>query len=424
MKSSLGCDEMIPAIVVVSQYVTAEKVKELKNSYDEFVDYIDREEAKSKRGLNKEFNVEKLTAEQLLYMYLDYMNDSEKQGELFTANFDFLNEDEHRKLKEAFALAQKNESPMWQDVISFDNAWLEKQGLYDCKTGQLDEVKMKNIVREAMKELLKNEKMEDSAVWTAAIHYNTDNIHVHIATVEPFPTREKKWFRDKETGEWSLQYKAKRKQSSIDKMKSKVANMIVDRSEFRNRIDELIRGTVKEKKSLNLDLSSYRKTKKLFLIALEKLPNDRRQWFYGYHTINDARPYIDEIVDIYLNTFHKKEMKELDNLLDEEVQVMKELYGEGSRYEKYKETKLNDLRKRMGNAVLAEMRAYVKKELAIQYQNKSNNYRFIYEGRWQSRIRLDRAIRNLNYHMRKTYYDYQKERNLEEFDRMLETHER
>lgn len=412
---------MTPAIIVLSQYVTAERAKELNDNYAGFVEYVDRDDAKEQ--IKKDLNVDELSAEELYFMYMNYMGDEEKRGELFTAHLDKLDEDEFEKIKNAFALAQQNESPMWQDVISFDNAWLEEQGMYNSKRAQLNEVKMKEVVREAVNELLKNEKMETSAVWTAAIHYNTNNIHVHIATVEPHPTREKKWFRDKKTGKWSEQYKAKRKQKSLDKMKSKVANMIVDRTEQRNRIDGIIRGTIERKREGHLDLSSYRKTKILFLKALEKLPEDRRQWQYGYQTINEARPYIDEIVDIYLNSFHKTEIKELDSLLDEEVQVMKELYGEGSRHEKYKQTKLDDLRKRMGNAVLAEMRAYDKRETMLQYQKKSPQ-RFFYEKRWQSRSGLDNAIRNLNFRMRKSYHDYQKDKNLEEFDRMLDGYER
>lgn len=413
---------MTPAIIVLSQYVTAERAKELNDNYAGFVEYVDRDDAKEQ--IKKDLNVDELSAEELYFMYMNYMGDEEKRGELFTAHLDKLDEDEFEKIKNAFALAQQNESPMWQDVISFDNAWLEEQGMYNSKRAQLNEVKMKEVVREAVNELLKNEKMETSAVWTAAIHYNTNNIHVHIATVEPHPTREKKWFRDKKTGKWSEQYKAKRKQKSLDKMKSKVANMIVDRTEQRNRIDGIIRGTIERKREGHLDLSSYRKTKILFLKALEKLPEDRRQWQYGYQTINEARPYIDEIVDIYLNSFHKTEIKELDSLLDEEVQVMKELYGEGSRHEKYKQTKLDDLRKRMGNAVLAEMKAYAKKEASQSYQKKPFNNRFIYENRWQSRSGLDNAIRNLTYRMRKSYHDYQKDKNLEEFDRMLDGYER
>lgn len=36
--------------------------------------------------------------------------------------------------------------------------------------------------------MLVNEGLEN-AVWSGAIHYNTDNLHVHVAVVEPVPQR-------------------------------------------------------------------------------------------------------------------------------------------------------------------------------------------------------------------------------------------
>src|SRR5699024_1393530 len=74
-------------------------------------------------------------------------------------------------------------------------------------------------------------------------------------------------------------------------------------------------------------------------------------------SINEARPYIDEITNIYLEQFHAEEMEELVTSLYEEVEVMKEMYGEESNYHTYKELKTDDLKKRMGNAILTEMRS-------------------------------------------------------------------
>lgn len=179
---------------------------------------------------------------------MDYMGDDEKQGSLFTIEADQLEENMKQKLKDAFTKAEKNGSPLWQDVISFDNAWLEKQGTFISKTGELDEAKIRNVIREAMNVMLEEEQMKDTSVWSAAIHYNTNNIHIHIATVEPIPSREKKRILNKETNQWEEQYRAKRKQGTQDKMKSKVANMILDRSESRNRINEIINGAVHDKK--------------------------------------------------------------------------------------------------------------------------------------------------------------------------------
>ena len=56
-----------------------------------------------------------------------------------------------------------------------------------------------NAVRTAMKEQLNREGLANSAIWTAAIHYNElHHIHVHIAIVEPNPTREYKTFSNKD----------------------------------------------------------------------------------------------------------------------------------------------------------------------------------------------------------------------------------
>lgn len=64
---------------------------------------------------------------------------------------------------------------MWQDVITFHNPWLQENGLYDAHTHTVDEKKLMEITRQSMKEMLKRERLDQLAVWSAAIHYNTDN---------------------------------------------------------------------------------------------------------------------------------------------------------------------------------------------------------------------------------------------------------
>src|SRR5699024_696115 len=107
-----------------------------------------------------------------------------------------------------------------------------------------------------------------------------------------------------------------------------------------------------------------------FTEARQRLPEDRKQWRYGYESINEARPYIDEMTNIYLEQFHAEEMEELVTSLDEEIEVMKEMYGEESNYQTYKETKLDDLKKRMGNAILTEMRSVDKEEKTSLFRQK------------------------------------------------------
>src|SRR5699024_10985269 len=115
---------------------------------------------------------------------------------------------------------------------------------------------------------------------TASLHYNTDNIHVHIATVEPYPTRDIVRRFDHENGQWQEEYRAKRKPKTLEKMNSKVANCILDRTQKRYEIDELLRGTVKSKKEGQISLASFKKTKKLYVEAKKRLPENKKEWRY------------------------------------------------------------------------------------------------------------------------------------------------
>src|SRR5699024_2348065 len=106
---------------------------------------------------------------------------------------------------------------------------------------------------------------------------------VHTAMIQPKPTVNKKRFKNKE-GEWIEQFKGQRKQKSLDRMKSKVANEIYNRNKDYERIDNLIRNPVAEKR--NEKLSAYEKTRELFLEAIPLLTDDLRQWKYRYHSVD------------------------------------------------------------------------------------------------------------------------------------------
>src|SRR5699024_7854686 len=218
---------------------------------------------------------------------------------------------------------------------------------------------------------------------------------------------------------------------TLDKMKSKVANIILNRAHEREKIDELLRGTMRYKKENNISLSSFKKTETLFKEAMSRLPNDRKQWRYGYQSINEARPYIDEITEIYLEQFHPEEFQALKTKLDEEVDVMKEMYGEGSDYQQYKNTKLDDLKKRMGNAILTEMRAVDKEERVSDFKQKiairqfhalekENQQSFFKRYNGKENPSLHVSVIRLKQAMRKTFHDYKRERDMDEFERMVE----
>ncbi|HEX3018090.1 MAG TPA: MobP2 family relaxase [Caproicibacter sp.] len=358
-------------MIFTSRYVFSEK------KFSEYINYIDRPAAIRSQAYG------------LYSVYADYMDDPKKRSPgfnaesncasaLFTATKDKLTAEEKQRLKDQFIKAQKADSPMWQQVISFTNEFLEKNCLYERSSGLLDEDKIRTITRLAMQEEIKDEKMDGAAVWSASIHYNTDNIHVHIALVEPTPTRRRKEFevKDKDgTTKKEVQFKGNMNKTTFCKVKSKIVNNIVDRSVELKKINEIIRDDIVAEKRSRL---TYR-DKDLhgaFLNLYRKLPADKRLWNYNMNALSSVRPQIDQFTKLYINLYHKKDYAELMKRLDQEQEYLKSIYGSGKEklYLQYKITKTNDLYTRMGNAVLRELRDYDKAVKAehVQLTKKSS----------------------------------------------------
>lgn len=328
--------EIKAGIILKSKFIVAGS-----KLFSGYIDYIGRDEAVRNE------NFQKFSA------YQDYMDNPNKTTELFTAYHDNLTSEQKNDLKKQFETAQKNGSLMWQNVISFDNRWLEEHGIYESKTMTINERKLKEITRLAMASMLENENMKSSAVWSASIHFNTDNIHIHIATVEPNPTRESIFVNGRK------QYRGKLKPNTLEKMKSKIANNILDRSAQQKEINDLIRERIigsKKKSPSYRDLALKKSFKELY----SKMPKDKRMWQYNMNGIAHLRGDIDELSKLYISTYHAKEFRDLKEKLLKEQEVIKSTYGsEGKKlYENYAENKIKDLYTRMGNTILKEMKEY------------------------------------------------------------------
>ncbi|MBK0010240.1 hypothetical protein IAE23_27620 [Bacillus sp. S35] len=340
MSKAINRTNIVPGVVVKTKFITSHH-----KAFQQYVEYVDRDEAKQEdRSVAHSFS-----------LYQDYMGNPDKTSSLFTHKYDRLTEEQKAKLKESFEEAQNNNSIMWQDVITFHNPWLQEQGIYDARTHTVDERKLMYVTRQAMSKMLERERLNESAVWSAAIHYNTDNLHIHIATVEPNPTRSR----------------GKRKPKTLDVMKSTVVNQIRDRGKNQDRINHLIRKEMVDQKKQDSSFAwRNRELKPLFLMVYNHLPQDKRQWQYSYNTIKPLKPYIDTLSEKYIKKYHQKEYQQLIKNLDKEVKEVKKAYGEGTRdkgrYENYKQTKIDDLYKRMGNAFLQEMKAYDRKQQDVK----------------------------------------------------------
>lgn len=351
-------------VVLASRFVFSQK------KYNNYINYIDRSEAIRNEAFASYSAYVNDYMDNPQKQRLQFNANSERASALFTATKDQLNADEKKKLKEQFIKSQKADSPMWQNVLSFENEFLEQHGIYDSKTKMLDEAKMRNLTRLAMKEMLRDEGMDASAVWSASIHYNTDNIHIHMAVVEPVPTRKRKeYIVENENGEQEkqMQFKGGLKKGTLLKMKSVVANNIIDRSEQLKEINDIIRKNIVADKKDNLSYAD-RQLKGAFLNIYYKLPNDERLWFYNMNALHDIRPEIDRFTKMYIDRYHKDDFARLNQKLQEQQEFLKSVYGEGKKNlnEQYAETKISDLYTRMGNAVLRELRQYDKLQRAEQ----------------------------------------------------------
>lgn len=331
-----------PGIIVTSKFIPSTSSK-----FKSYVDYIDREEAIRNNTYNR------------YSLYNDYMGNPTKTTGLFNDEVNFMSEKDKINSKELFAKAQENKSIMWQDVYSFDNKWLIKQGLYNPITKELDEEKIKKAVRKSINYVLEKDGLKDSAIWNGAIHYNTDNIHVHVAICEPNPTTKR----------------GKRSQKTLDTMKSKFTNELLNDKELYTEINKNIRENIVNSKK---DFSSFKdkKMKKLLKEVVKNLPKDKRHWHYGYNTMGKANLYIDEMTKYYINTYKKDEFDKLCKDLDKQEEIFKEIYGEGKRekYKDYKQNKIDELYKRMGNTILKEIKEYVREEEKKLY--KKNTFKF------------------------------------------------
>lgn len=314
-----------------------------------YVNYIDREEAQRAKHTAR-YN-----------LYQDYMGNPRKTGGIFTDSLDELTPEQLATLKNSFQHAQDKGSMMWQTVISFDNRWLEENHLYDSASTVLDDTKLKNAARAAMRKMLKNEDFED-ALWSGAIHYNTDNIHIHIATVDPNLTRRKKSFiytREDGSTYAKKEYVGKFKLKSLQIGKSVVVNSILEDKENNRMINDIIRKSIIDQKKQIL-LSEDRELRKLFLDIYVSLPHNMSLWNYNSNSLNSIRPKLDKLTDQYIQIYHAEEYAKLLGLLAEQSSAYNTAYGNPDSGDRYLEGKLQDLHARMGNAILREMVAFRK----------------------------------------------------------------
>lgn len=362
---------MKPAIVLKAQFITP-NTKSRKN-YSSYIDYINRKDA-----LNESEKTPKIFSK-----YIDYMNDRKKGAFGFDDSKDKLEKENVLNKAKIFDEAKNDNRILWQDVYSFDNDFLEKEGLYNTKTNELDSKALINSVRESMNKFKKDQNI-DQLVWTGAIHRNTDNIHIHVASVN--------MDKDIDRDENGIQ-RGFRSEKVLDNMKSKFVNNIIDRN---SRLDIMTKQRDQIVKVDFLSIQTEYQKSKIDEIK-KRLPENKNKWGYNRKEMKHLRPLIDDYTNEYIKKNHKKKYEEYNEMLNKETALNKQLYGEGTKeYERYKDTKnnkLNELNERMGNTLLKHLKEedQLKKVIVKSEYNNNNEERKEYNS---SKVRKRKVISN------------------------------
>ena len=317
-------------------------VESSSSGFSDFLDYIAREEAVDPFAYSEYVS--------------EYMDNPEKTYGLFTENSDSLTEGDREKMRECFADAQDKGSLLWQSVLSFDNRWLSVNGIYDFKTETLDEEKMRACTRAAMRELFKRENME-GFIYAAAIHKNTDNIHVHIAIADPEPVWKEGAARCYKNRKGELKQRGKFKGKSIAAVKSRFTSEVFKGQPQNVKINEIMRGRLLSKEN-DFSMKENIQLRTRFIKLAESLPDDLRLLKYNNNAMKAYRAEIDSLSKQYVDKYHREEMQELRELIriqDERYRITYGNSGQGRSFAQNKEAELNE---RLGNSILSAIREY------------------------------------------------------------------
>ncbi|WP_242649902.1 relaxase MobL [Clostridium perfringens] len=221
---------------------------------------------------------------------------------------------------------------------------------FKIKTKVLDEERIHKAIRATMSTLERKCGYKD-LVWSASLHYNTKHIHVHVATVQLNPDE-----------------RGKREYKVLRAMKSSFANSLSDFSKEYKEINDIIRERLVDNRK-KYDFKKDKMMKENVKEIIKLLPKDKRQWNYNYNSLQEVKPYLDEITRNFIEDNFKEDYNLLVGKLEEQEIKLKNMYGEKntSLYKYYKENKIDDLYTRMGNVTLKQIKDYV-------YENENKKF--------------------------------------------------
>lgn len=358
-----------PGIVYACQFVTNSVAKEMNlNFADHAIGYISRDKAMLENNpepgqeesqvnvtdggylgreyaTNPFYNSVKVEGHKINF---GYDKDDEICTGIFNADKDELNQHDKFISAKEFNLAQANDNCLYTSVISFDNDFLSKNGI-DPRTGKGQKL-LRECTRLGAANLLKNSQLDlDNIAWTAAIHYNTNHIHIHLDFAEI---------------DARIREKNKLDVKAFDKLKSAVANKIIDNTCILKKLDDIMRKSLQQ--TIKQNAQSYHD----YLTPLiNKLPLNI-PWEYKREGMEKYHYLINKVTDNIISADPQlhAEWINLQSELNDYREFLQDLYVEGKRNlaDVGVKNKLDDFYSRTGNALLKEAKKFYADKGALQ----------------------------------------------------------
>lgn len=338
----------------IEWYEILEKMKDSpleEQGFSRYLDYMERKEVEFETKNQTTFKTRKSS---ILATDNGFKTKSGKEG-LFDFYNDVVSPSQRIFYNRKFDESYKKGGLLWKPIISFDNDWLKEQGV--LVNDVVDEEKLKQSARYMITALLKERNLEREVYWAGQIHYDTDNIHFHVAMVEknPISVKDMNDKEEKTHGKFS--------QKSINQMKAAGVRELADRKKEKQQIHDVARVRI-------LGVAKEKKFKEDYRELFEQLASKLSCYQY-----KNLKPYEKKWIntlsyDILQNHF-PSEYQRFIELTTNEQAFYRRSYGDRSKelFKDYSENCEKDLLQRLGNTILKQVKEYRKNEASLDKQS-------------------------------------------------------
>lgn len=329
---------------------------------------VDQTDSSRAQAFQKRQGESKQKEQTLGELTLKYIGNEVKTDNVFNDQSLALSHEELTTIHQQFDLAQANQTPLWQFVFSFDNDYLKDCGLMS-QDGKLYDKVLKQATRQSIMLMKKELGLNDTMTWIGGIHYNTDNIHIHVAVVETESSRDVI-----QKGKYRGQYKASLPKGLIWKMRGQFASGLNRESPHLIRITELMRENLNESLK-RVNLKQERHLRRRLKQLVDTLPEDRRLWRYNMNAMEPYREEINALTRILVKERYSDLYEELDRRLMAQEAIYTRMFSNSQN--NFRENRLALLDAMLGNTLLKQLKKAYPKQYT-PYTSKQRIPRAVY----------------------------------------------